>query len=132
MAAGAASPPRRPSAAHPAATGSLLSSVRATLSGPTRARPKHQIVGLAREIGGEAPGDRRDSPAPGAAGKHVAILAKGKQRLDAVIAVGLPRPHMQSEVDLGVGDFLHQRAASSRVRPVSILAVIRAATAPVA
>ena len=57
--------------------------------------------------------------------KQIAVLGKGEQGLDAVIAVRLPRPDVKRQVDLGVGDLLHQGEASSGVRPTSILERMR-------
>ena len=91
---------------------------------------QHQIVGLAferrRERAGHLQAERRRL----AGGHHVAVLAKGEDRLDPMIAVGRAAADVEREVDLGVGRFAHQRAASNGVSPASILAPIRVAAAP--
>ena len=90
-----------------------------------RARAQHEIVALSRQRSGEGPGHAEAQHLRRLGDQHVAVLAEGEQRLDPVIAVRLPRPHVQGEVELRIGDLAHQRAASSGVRPRSILAVSR-------
>jgi len=43
--------------------------------------------------------------------QHIAMLAKGEQRLQLMIAILTPLADMQREVELGVGDLFHWASA---------------------
>ena len=70
------------------------------------AAPKHEIVALSFERAGERAG-HGEAEISARRSQDIAILAKGEERLDPMIAVRLPPPHMQREVQLGIGDFVH-------------------------
>ena len=75
-------------------------------------RPHHQIIEgvidpgceLAQCINAILLGNTR--------GQHIAIIDKGEQRLQLVIAILAPLADMQREVDLGIGGFGNGHAAN--------------------
>ena len=114
--AAAAPPPRRPSRRR--ARPRPAASCRGVSAAPAPERPRGLAAPDCRARPASSPANGpvnvERQPVALPRGQHVAILAEGEDRLDPVIAVRLPRPHVQREVELRVGDLAHQRAASSR------------------
>ena len=116
--------------------------MRAPLSARNCSQPvgrlQDQIV-LVIQPGGKASADRQFQIVTGMDRKLVALVEKGKDRFDPVIAVRQPLPDVESEIDFGTGGFAvrrapegsrHQGETSSGRRPRSILLARRCASSP--
>jgi len=69
-----------------------------------------EIVALSRQSIGKRPGHRKAETGCRRDAQQIAILGKGENGLDLVIAVRRARADMQRQVDLGESGFLHWRA----------------------